>query len=56
MDITAVLAFIVEKGASNLHLSAGLPPNDKGRWGYHAGQFARLGSCRGAGAGLRHHE
>ena len=29
MDITALLAFIVEQGASNLHLSAGLPPNDK---------------------------
>ena len=28
MDITALLAFIAEQGASNLHLSAGLPPND----------------------------
>ena len=26
MDITELLAFIAEQGASDLHLSAGLPP------------------------------
>ena len=55
MDITELLAFSVEQGASDLHLSAGLPPMIR-----VDGDVRRLNVFarpqRGASPDLRHRE
>ena len=56
MDIGELLAFGVKNGASDLHLSAGLPPMTQGRRRREAHQRAVAGPQDRARPRVRHHE
>jgi twitching motility protein PilT len=56
MDITQLLAFSVKNKASDLHLSAGLPPMIRVHGDVRRINVAAAGAQAGARHGVRHHE